>query len=125
MNAREINCTACGERSLVRVEAVYEGFRKTGETFTCLACGHAYPDAASTPFALQQKATGDIFSTERASLKKDLLEDLFTTAAPRRHSCLWCRHYTVAAFDQRCGLTNDHVEPLESCERFEAKAEKD
>ncbi len=118
--AREITCTACGKHALIRPEPIYEGFKKTGEAYVCTACGHRYPDAASTPFSAPRQSP-DPFSAEKTALRRDPLAGLFETDEPRRHSCLWCRHCVTAAFDQRCGFTNRHTDPLDSCDRFEQK----
>lgn len=117
---REITCTACGAHALIRPEPIYDGFKKIGEAYICTACGHRYPDAASTPFAAADRKP-DLFSAEKAAVKRDPLAHLFESDLPRRHSCLWCAHCVSAAFDQRCGITNRHTEPLDSCDQFEPK----
>lgn len=116
METREIHCSACGRDALVRPEAVYEGFRKTGEAFVCTACGHRYADRASTPFRAAPKRP-PLLADGPASHPSLFDEE------DRHHCCLYCRNYVVSAFGQRCGETNRTTEATECCLRFESKEE--
>lgn len=113
----EIHCTACGKTTFVRAEPVFEGFRKIGEAYICLACGHRYPSAEETPFTAPAAAkASQLF---QAPPKKDL-SDLLGISR-RHHSCRWCAHWILHPFDQRCGLTNKHTESTDECDQFEEK----
>ena len=112
MRNLEINCRNCGKITLVRSEPVYEGFRRTGETFVCLECGFRYPSEAETPFAETAKKP-DIFTG--AEKRKDLSifgEDEFGRC------CRWCVHYVMNPFDQRCGVTGKTVDATDICFKF-------
>lgn len=116
----EITCTACGKTTFVRAEPVFEGFKKVGEAYICLSCGHRYPSAAETPFTKPepQKGNGLFQPTE----KKDLADLLGIQM--KHHSCRWCAHWILHPFDQRCGLTNKHTESTDECNRFQEKTQE-
>ena len=113
---REIVCANCGQTALVRVEPVYEGFRKVGETVICTACGFRYEPGAEVPFAEPQESRPRIFSDDDRPVAINIFSE-----EERRHSCGWCRIFVVNPFTQRCGLTNQPVEATGLCLRFEAK----
>ncbi len=119
-HSREIQCTACGERSMVRAEPVYEGFKKVGERFFCLHCGQCYPSEAETPFIRQGDTRPKIFTEADKPDRLNIFSD-----EERQHSCGWCRHFVVNPFTQRCGLTNAFTEATDLCLRFEKKEEPD
>ena len=115
MNSMEIKCTACGKVTLVRAEPIYNGFKKVGETFSCIACGHCYASAAETPF-MRQAARPAIFSDEdRPKVPTVFSED------ERQHCCAWCQHFVVNPFNQRCGLSNQDIQATDLCVRFEKR----
>ena len=114
----EIVCTACGAESFVKTEPVYEGFRKTGERYSCAACGHEFPDEESVPY--KEKRTPAVFG------------DGDKPAAPRVFSagegsriCRRCVHYVVNPFIQRCGLHHKEIEATATCGYFEQRKEED
>jgi len=108
----EIVCAACGEETLIRREAVYEGFKKTGEKLSCSGCGHVYPDEAAVPF--KQKRAPSLFSDDDRSRTVDIF-----AATEKGHNCRHCVHYVVNPFTQRCGLHNRVVEATDVCGSFE------
>ncbi len=112
----EIICTGCGDRSLVRAEPVFEGFRKAGEAFICLNCGHRYESEVVTPFA-KRDAGPDVFSAAEREAPK-----LSIFAEDELHkSCRWCKHFIISAFDQKCGVTLQQTEATDLCLKFESK----
>jgi hypothetical protein len=109
----EIVCTACGAEALLRREPVYDGFRKTGETLACSACGHVYPDASAVTF----KVAGGpaVFAdTDRPA------EVRIFSGDEAGRNCRHCVHYTVNPFTQRCSLQRREVQATDCCARFEA-----
>ena len=113
----EILCSECGEDTLVRREPKYDGFKKVGETFTCMACGHEFPDGNAVPF--KQRKAPDVFGEDD---KPDIV-DLFRDDEKRRN-CRYCEHYTVNPFTQRCGLHDKPIEATDLCGDFK-EPEKD
>lgn len=103
---------------MVRPEPIYDGFRKSGEAFVCMSCGHRYPSEAETPF-LEKRAKPSVFS----EADKPVIPDIFAHEE-RHHCCLYCKHYVTSPFDQRCGLTNQKTEAINLCVRFEEPPEK-
>lgn len=112
----EIVCSACGAESLVRRVPKYEGFKKVGETFTCVSCGHEYESEDKTPFKTNKAPS--IFGEEDRLKKIDLF------AVDEKHrNCRYCKHYVVNPFTQRCGLNNRIVQATDFCDKFEKKVE--
>ncbi len=110
----EIQCTACGEETLLKRVPRYDGFRKAGESLVCASCGHEFPSETEVPF--KARKTGSLFdeSDRPASVR------VFETHEADQ-LCRHCKHYVVNPFCQRCGLRNRLVEATDSCERFEKK----
>jgi len=113
--AREINCSACGEVTLVRAEPVYDGFKKVGESFVCTACGKQYASEEETPFV--NAVAKPAFFTEADRPEK---VSIFTEEE-RQRCCAYCREMVLNPFGQRCGLTNRFVEATDLCEKFAKK----
>jgi rubredoxin len=97
---------------------VYEGFRKTGERFVCLACGHVYSDESSVPWKGAKRPP--IFDESDKSARPGIF-----SSDDRARNCRHCKHYLVNPFTQRCGLHNRPVEATDVCERFEPKPDPD
>ena len=117
MASMEIRCTACKRVALARAEPVYEGFRKTGESCVCTACGHRYSSREETPF-VEADSRPKVFTAG----DKPAAVKVFR-ASERRRSCAWCRHFIVNPFSQRCGASNREVEATDLCARFAARPE--
>ncbi len=110
----EIVCTACGKETLVRREAVFDGFRKTGERFICISCGHAYADEAAVPFKIRRAAS--LFTEADRSKQVEIFR-----SDEKGHNCRHCRHYVKNPFIQRCALHNREVEATDLCDQFDPK----
>jgi hypothetical protein len=107
----EIVCTACGSEALLRREPVYEGFRKTGETLRCAACGHVYATEAEVPF--KAGSTVSVFSeADRPATVR-----IFHGGEGDRN-CRHCAHYVVNPFTQRCGLHHREVQATDYCDDY-------
>jgi hypothetical protein len=111
--SREIVCTACGTDALLRIEPIFEGFRKTGERSFCASCGFEFP-AGQVPF--KEKKTISVFSEADREKKVDVF-----SRDDRGRNCRYCEHYTVNPFTQRCGLTNRIVQAMDCCEKFQPR----
>jgi hypothetical protein len=111
----EIQCTACARVALVRVEPVYDGFRKTGEAFVCTACGHRYATRENTPFLAADRRPRVFTDQDKPAPTRVFRDD------ERRKCCGWCLHFVVNPFNQRCGLTNREMQATDLCARFEAR----
>jgi hypothetical protein len=107
-----IVCTACGEDTFLRREPVYEGFKKVGETLSCVSCGHVYPGEAAVPY--KQGGGPAVFSAADRAKRVDVFRD-----DEKGRLCRYCAHYTVNPFTQRCGLHNRIVEATDTCDDFE------
>lgn len=107
----EIVCAACGRETLVRREPVYDGFRKTGERFVCVSCGHAYSAESEVPF--KEKPVVRVFSEADRPKPVEVFE-----AGEGRAVCGHCLHYVVNPFTQRCGLRFKTVQATDTCADF-------
>jgi len=114
-HAREINCSACGEVTLVRAEPVYDGFKKVGECFVCTACGQQYASEEETPFVNAVAKPALFTDADRPEKVSVFSED------ERQRCCAYCREMVLNPFGQRCGLTNRFVEATDLCDKFSKK----
>lgn len=125
MRSMEIKCTACKTVAVVKPESTYEGFKKTGTQYICIACGEVYPSEAETPFLLADDKPSiftDDDKPEPISIftDEDKPEQLSIFANDERQKCCgWCVHFVVNPFAQRCGLTNSPTEATDLCLHFE------
>ena len=114
----EIECTVCGKRTLVRPDPIYEGFKKVGEAYICIECGHRYPSESETPFVKAEESRPRIFTEEDRPRALSLFGE-----EERQHSCCWCEHFVVNPFTQRCGLSNKFTDATDLCVRFKKRKE--
>ena len=118
MKTLEIVCTACGAETLVRREPVYEGFKKTGEQFVCVDCGHAYASEDDVPF--KERKSAKVFSDDDLSPAVDVFDE-----DEKWKNCRYCIHYVVNPFTQRCSLHVKQVAATDLCEDFERQEDAD
>jgi DNA-directed RNA polymerase subunit RPC12/RpoP len=114
----EIRCTACGQVALVRAEPVYDGFRKTGESLVCTACGHRYASRETTPFLAADHRPRVFTDRDKPDPTRVFRDD------ERRRCCGWCAHFVINPFNQRCGLTNRDMQATDLCIRFTPKPDE-
>jgi hypothetical protein len=113
----EICCSFCHTVTLVRAEPVYDGFKKIGEAYICMACGARYASAEETPFAHAQQRPQVFTDADKPRAPSVFSDD------ERQRSCGWCSHFVVNPFSQRCGLSNKETQATDLCVRFEKKPE--
>lgn len=113
----EIICKQCGKDTLLRREAVYDGFKKTGERLLCASCGHAYGTEAEVPFKTARRAS--VFTEADRPRKVNVFGE-----EEKGHTCRHCKHYLVNPFTQRCGLHFKEVQATDCCDDFQAKIER-
>lgn len=116
MAAAMIQCPACGEETFLRREPVYDGFVRTGETLSCVGCGHVFAREAEIPFVSMERPK--VFSDADRSKKVEIF-----TSSDRGHTCRHCRHYVTNPFVQRCGLHQIEVQATDCCPDFSVKTE--
>jgi hypothetical protein len=107
----EIKCTACAADAWLRREAVYEGFKKTGETLRCSACGHEFASEAEVPF--KARKIPRVFTDADRSKTVEIFR-----GDEKGRNCRHCRHYVVNPFVQRCGLHHREVKATDLCADF-------
>lgn len=108
---REIICVACGQEALIRAEPLYDGFKKTGEVFVCVTCGHRYESAADLP--VKEDTTTAVFTAADRSQAVDVF-----AGDEKGRNCRHCVHYVVNPFVQRCSLHQRIVEATDRCDDF-------
>ncbi len=119
MSAVEIICRNCGADTLLKREAVYDGFTKTGEKLVCSSCGFEYETEADVPFKAQKSAP-QIFTEADRSAKVDVFDD-----GENARLCRYCANYIVNPFTQFCAVNKKEVQATDSCNRFKKASEKD
>lgn len=107
----EIRCTACGADALLRREAIYDGFKKSGERLTCSACGFVFASEAEVPFKV--KRAPSVFTEADRPVKFEIFQ-----SSEQGRNCRHCRHYVVNPFVQRCGLHHCEVQATDLCADF-------
>jgi hypothetical protein len=119
MSAVEIICKNCGADTLLKREAIYDGFTKTGEKLICSSCGFEYADDAAVPFKAK-KADPVIFTEADRSKKVDVFDD-----DENRSLCRYCASYIVNPFTQFCSIHKKEVQATDTCPQFEESKEKE
>ncbi|MDD5678045.1 MAG: hypothetical protein PHW60_08670 [Kiritimatiellae bacterium] len=113
-----IMCSSCGKDTLLRREPVYEGFKRAGETLSCTACGHVFPDEAAVSFKAKKVVPGfgrqDLPPPPKVFDEREVLETV-------SRLCRHCAHYVVNPFLQRCSRSNREVEATDTCKQFAPK----
>jgi hypothetical protein len=110
----EIICPACGNESLLKRSARYEGFKRAGEDLSCAACGHIFANEAEVPFKAKKQSA--LFDRG----EPDARPKVFNPGDAAR-LCRHCRHYVVNPFIQRCALHKKEVEATDSCTKFQPR----
>jgi len=113
-----IICPVCSEDTFVRREPVYDGFTKTGESISCVSCGHLFDNEQEIPF--KDNSGPKVFSSADRSKKIDIFR-----SDEKGHNCRHCKHYTVNPFIQRCGLHGTEVQASDLCDKFSPKSDDD
>ena len=109
-------CPICKQETLFTVDAVYDGFKKVGESRTCSVCG--YVMKGDRPEAAPKKdPLADLFGDDA---KPERIE-LFDVEKETGKMCRKCMHYVIHPFTQRCGVHDIEVQATDSCEQFEKK----
>jgi len=112
MNTVEIICSQCGADTLIKREAIYDGFAKVGEKLSCSTCGHEYASEADVPFNAAQ-AAAPVFSDADRSVKVDVFDE-----GENKRICRYCAHYIINPFTQFCATRKTEVQATDSCNRF-------
>lgn len=119
MKAVEIICRNCGADSLLKREAVYDGFTKTGERLTCSSCGFEYASEESVPFKAR-RADPVVFTEADRSAKVEVFDEGET-----RRLCRYCANYIVNPFTQFCAFHKKEVQATDTCQQFQEAEKKD
>ncbi len=107
----EIVCAACGAEAVLLRRPLYEGFKRTGESLCCAACGHVYADEAQVPFKV--RAAPQVFTAaDRSPAVEVFRED------EAQRLCRHCESYVVNPFVQRCSRHGREVEATDTCADF-------
>lgn len=112
MSAVEIICRNCGADALLKREAVYDGFAKTGEKLVCSSCGFEYASEADVPFK-QKRAEPEIFTEADRSAKVEVFDE-----EENKRLCRYCANYIINPFTQFCSMHKKEVQATDSCEHF-------
>ena len=119
MSAVEIICRNCEADTLLKREAIYDGFIKTGEKLSCSSCGFEYASEAEVSF----KATAaepEIFTEADRSTKIEVFDE-----SENKNLCRYCASYIVNPFTQFCAVHKKEVQATDTCDQFKQSEEKD
>ncbi|MEN7973074.1 MAG: hypothetical protein ABFR47_04485 [Verrucomicrobiota bacterium] len=118
MSAVEIICSNCGTDTLLKREAVYDGFTKTGEKLVCSSCGFEYASEAEVPFK-EKKAEPKIFTDADRSAEVEVFGE-----SENKQLCRYCANYIVNPFTQFCAIHKKEVQATDTCAQFKQAEEK-
>lgn len=113
MSAVEIICRNCGADTLLKREAIYDGFTKTGERLTCSSCSFEYMDETDVPFKAK-KDEPVIFTEADRSAKIEVFDD-----AEAQQLCRYCSNYIINPFTQFCSIHKKEVQATDTCGQFQ------
>ena len=119
MKAVEIICRNCGADTLLRRDAVYDGFTKTGERLICSGCGFEYASEEDVPFKAQQDAP-KVFTDADRSAKIEVFDE-----GENQQLCRYCANYIVNPFTQFSALHKKEVQSTDTCDQFEEASKPD
>ncbi len=119
MSAVEIICSNCGADTLLKREAVYDGFVKTGEKLTCSSCGYEYASEEAVPFK-EKNAEPKVFTEADRSARIEVFDE-----GENRRLCRYCANYIVNPFTQFCALHKKEVQATDTCPQFEEASNTD
>ena len=119
MSAVEIICRNCGADTLLKRDAVYDGFMKSGEKLSCSSCGFEYADETDVPFKTKT-AEPKIFTEEDRSIKPAVFGD-----DENQSLCRYCANYIINPFTQFCSLHKKEVQATDTCNRFRKSEDSD
>lgn len=111
---KKVICSNCNEDTFLRVEPVYEGFKKVGEKYFCMVCGCEY-EQDNMPEEVEEENCS-LFSAD--DLEK--IPDIFADDRDA-DNCSKCEYYIVNAFQQKCGITHEEVLATDICFNFNRK----
>jgi len=119
MNALEIICRECGADTLLKREAVYDGFTRTGEKLICSSCGYEYASDAEVPFK-KKREEPKIFTEADRSAKVEVFDE-----SENKRLCRYCASYIVNPFTQFCAVHKKEVQATDTCDQFQQASKKD
>ena len=117
MSAVEILCRNCGADTLLKREAVYDGFTRIGKKLICSSCNFEYASEADVPFKAAA-AEPEVFTDADRSAKVEVFD-----AGENRRLCRYCANYIVNPFTQFCSIHKKEVQATDSCPQFEEASE--
>ena len=119
MKALEIICRNCRADTLLKREALYDGFAKIGEKLICSGCGFEYASEEDVPFKVQQDAP-KVFTDADRSAKIEVFNE-----GENQQLCRYCANYIVNPFTQFCALHKKEVQSTDACDQFEEASNPD
>lgn len=115
------HCPRCGEKTVVKITAVMDGWTKTGDIYSCTLCGGELGKVDPAPAAAPPTPQSDRLS----SLLGETLDHStrLTRTADDGILCSNCRHFIAHPFQNRCGKFDRPADPTADCPAFARKAE--
>jgi len=119
MRAVEILCSQCGADTLLKREAVYDGFMKIGEKLTCSSCGFEFPSEADVPFKTRTQEP-QLFTDADRSAPIEVFDD-----DENKRLCRYCANYIINPFTQFCSVHKKEVQATDTCNQFRPSEKND
>jgi hypothetical protein len=115
-------CPGCGEESFIKLQAVMDGWEKTGEVMVCSLCGHEF--GKYTPPAEKTDKTADKTAALAALLGGVTVERVkLTVDDDEKRFCRDCIHCVEHPFELHCTKHDKSVGAMDDCTFFERKTE--
>ena len=108
---QKITCSHCSADAFVKLEAVMNGWTKTGESAVCSECNVALDDTDSS-HSPDTAGLSTFLGTEKA-VPVQVIDD-----SGKIGFCRDCVSYVEHPFAIRCMLHNRVIEPMDSCSDY-------
>ena len=116
----KIICPKCGEPSIAKLKARFDGFQAKGNVLCCMLCGAELEVAADRlPESSSAENNGKKLNDLSVLLGATPVATARLAAADdEKRFCKDCAHFLKHPFVDRCDLDNHPVEVMDDCEKF-------
>ncbi|HOK04120.1 MAG TPA: hypothetical protein P5270_01255 [Victivallales bacterium] len=115
----EIQCPHCGKSSFLKKTVIIDGWTKKGEVLSCAVCSAKIADLKSENAAEDKKNFDKLASFLNENEKLPKIE--IKSDENEKRFCKDCSHFIKHPFNDKCGLHNKFVNPMDDCKEFKRK----
>lgn len=115
----EFKCPKCRKNSFLKKVSVLDGWTKKGEFLACASCSAKIADISDKNKEKAEKKALDKFAEflkEEKNNKPQIVSD-----EGEKKFCKDCIHFIKHPFNDKCGLHNKFINPMDDCDDFRKK----